>query len=82
MEILVMLLGIYLVPTIVALARGHSSTAAVIIINVFLGWTLVGWVLALAWAAAHFTPKPLPILDLGQYPRLPPRRPVVSRSSP
>lgn len=73
MELLVALLLIYFVPTIVALSRGHSSTAAIIVVNVFLGWTFVGWVGALAWAAAHFTPKPLPVLDLKYYPRLPPR---------
>lgn len=74
MEVLASLLAIYFAPTIVAIVRGHSSMAAIIIVNVFLGWTFVGWVVALAWAAAHFKPKPLPILDLAQYPRLPRRR--------
>jgi hypothetical protein len=74
MELLALLAAVYFVPSVVAIARGHSSTAAIIIINIFLGWTFVGWVGALAWAAAHFRPKPLPILDLAHYPRLPPLR--------
>lgn len=75
MEILILLLGFYFIPTIVSLARGHTCTVPIVIINVFLGWTLLGWVGALAWAAAPFKPAPLPILDLGNYPRLAPRRP-------
>jgi T4 superinfection immunity protein len=42
--------GLYLVPTIVAVARKVSNQGSVIVINLFLGWTLVGWVMALAMA--------------------------------
>jgi hypothetical protein len=41
---------LYLLPTIVALVRGYSSRASVAAINIFLGWTLVGWAVALSWA--------------------------------
>lgn len=46
-----LLLGVYFLPTVVAFARGVSSAWSVAIINVFLGWTLIGWVVALAMAA-------------------------------
>jgi hypothetical protein len=72
MELLIALLVGYFVPTIIALARGHKFATPIMIINIFLGWTLVGWVGALAWAAAPFTPAELPILELKHYPRLPP----------
>lgn len=39
----------YLVPTIVAVIRGHQ-VGMVAVINVFLGWTIIGWVVALAIA--------------------------------
>ena len=42
------LLSIYFVPTIVAFSRHVSSAWSVVVINVFLGWTLIGWVVALA----------------------------------
>ena len=36
-----------------ALIGKHSNNAqAILILNLFLGWTLVGWVVALVWAAA------------------------------
>lgn len=41
---------IYFVPTIVAFGRGHKNALAIFILNLFLGYTLVGWVIALIWA--------------------------------
>lgn len=50
MELIILLL-IYFIPWIVAMSRGSKRTAGVFVVNLFLGWTLLGWVLALAWAA-------------------------------
>jgi hypothetical protein len=41
--------GVYLIPLWVAWLR-HHQTGMVAILNVFLGWTLIGWVVALAIA--------------------------------
>lgn len=30
-------------------------TAAIFVVNLFLGWTLIGWVVALAWAVTKPT---------------------------
>jgi hypothetical protein len=47
------LLGLlYFLPTVIALQANTSTTAAAVIINVFLGWTFIGWVVALALAAS------------------------------
>ena len=43
-------LGMYFIPTIVAVVRGHHNTPAIVVINVLLGWALAGWAVALAWA--------------------------------
>lgn len=45
-----LLLSMYLLPSIVACARGHKDGVSIFVLNIFLGWTLVGWVCALAWA--------------------------------
>ncbi len=42
----------YFIPTIVALSRGMHNKGSIIVVNVFLGWTLIGWVVALAMACA------------------------------
>jgi hypothetical protein len=41
---------IYFLPTGIALWRRHANWIAILIVNFFLGWTLVGWVVALAWS--------------------------------
>ena len=48
----IMLIGfaLYFVPTIVAHFNKKTNFAAIFILNIFLGWTLVGWVIALVWA--------------------------------
>lgn len=48
--ILLLALCLYFVPTLVAVRRLHVSRAGIAVINVFLGWTFLGWVVALAWA--------------------------------
>ena len=45
-------LAVYFMPTIVAMLAGHQNTLAIFILNLFLGWTLVGWVIALVWACS------------------------------
>ncbi len=48
--LLLILLCVYFVPTAVAVKRAHHQLSAILIVNVFLGWTFIGWVVALAMA--------------------------------
>lgn len=41
---------IYLIPTFVAYKRKHTYKVAIILLNIFLGWTFIGWVGTLIWA--------------------------------
>jgi hypothetical protein len=45
-----MLLAIYFIPSIVASVRHHRNKLAITVLNVFGGWTVIGWVVALVWA--------------------------------
>lgn len=51
-DIILMLvfLGIYFFPTIVAGIRKSNSLTQVFVLNLFLGWTILGWIIALIWA--------------------------------
>ncbi|MFF4583619.1 superinfection immunity protein [Streptomyces sp. NPDC001373] len=51
-------LVLYFVPTVVALGRTVPNRGSVIVVNIFLGWTLIGWVVALAMAARSKAPAP------------------------
>jgi hypothetical protein len=50
MSVLLFLLGMYFLPSIVAGVRGHQSTAAIFVLNMLLGWTMIGWIVALIWS--------------------------------
>jgi hypothetical protein len=54
--LLILLVAAYLMPTIIASVRGVPNLGSVIVVNLFLGWTLVGWVVALAMAARSAPP--------------------------
>jgi Superinfection immunity protein len=40
----------YMLPTSIAIARNHKNAAPIAVVNLFLGWTMLGWVVAFAWA--------------------------------
>lgn len=54
--LLIVLAALYLLPTVVALLRLRHNTMAIFALNLFLGWSLVGWVLALVWALSSAAP--------------------------
>jgi hypothetical protein len=48
--ILLVLLGLYFIPTIIAVGREHKNCLAIFVLNLLLGWTFIGWVIALVWS--------------------------------
>ncbi len=44
---------IYLIPGAVAWHRKHNNRNAIIMLNILLGWTFLGWVDALVWALTN-----------------------------
>lgn len=50
MMLLVCAVFIYLIPSVVAFSKGHRNAMAILMLNVLLGWTFLGWVAALVWA--------------------------------
>lgn len=59
--LLVVAIAVYFVPAMVAKKRNHSNATPVFLVNLFLGWTVIGWIAALIWANtdnANPPPKP------------------------
>lgn len=69
--------ALYLLPTYEGWNKEHPNLVSIALVNIFLGWSLIGWVIALVWAfrkpepsgSAHKTenfayapPAPLPPL--------------------
>jgi len=40
----------YFLPSIIALVRSKRDVTGIVLLNFFLGWTMIGWVVALIWA--------------------------------
>jgi hypothetical protein len=53
----------YFIPGMVAYWRHHSRPQVVLLFNLLIGWTLIGWVITLVWAIANpeagITPAPM-----------------------
>jgi hypothetical protein len=52
MTFVLTLFVMYWLPTIIAIARHTPSALGIAAFNFFLGWTVIGWILALIWALA------------------------------
>lgn len=44
---------IYFLPSIVSERRKKRNAGAILMLNLFLGWTFLGWVVALVWACTE-----------------------------
>jgi hypothetical protein len=52
----VALIALYFLPTIVAASRAKAhGGGGVFLVNLFFGWTLIGWLLAFVWACSGKT---------------------------
>lgn len=44
------ILLMYFLPSVIASSREHKNKPAIVVLNLFLGWTGLGWIVALIWA--------------------------------
>lgn len=53
MKTIVMLMFVcaaYFAPALTATNRKHANAMAIFALNLFLGWTMIGWIISLVWA--------------------------------
>jgi hypothetical protein len=50
-------IALYLSPAFIARVRQHPNASAIFVLDLVLGWTLVGWVGALVWAHTEHSPN-------------------------
>jgi hypothetical protein len=46
----------YFLPSIIALARSKRDLLSIFLLNLFLGWSVIGWVVALVWSVKGDSP--------------------------
>lgn len=66
MTFFLVLFVFYWLPTIIAIARHTHSALGVAALNFFLGWTVVGWVMALLWALAASPARQVIVIENGR----------------
>jgi uncharacterized membrane protein len=42
---------LYMLPTLIAFGREHPRRQDVAVVNILLGWTLIGWIAVFLWAS-------------------------------
>ncbi len=52
---LIALVALYFLPSVIALGRGTKARGLQFPVNLLFGWTAIGWLLALVWAASSRT---------------------------
>ena len=48
--IIIAIFGLYLLPALISFLRRYKNWMAIFFLNLFLGWTGIGWVVALVWS--------------------------------
>ena len=48
--LVVLIFTIYFLPTLLAFLRQHKNKLAIFLLNLLLGWTVLGWVVSLVWS--------------------------------
>ncbi len=52
--------AIYFIPSVIAYSRSARNFLAIFLLNLFLGWSLVGWLGSLIWALVDDKKEPAP----------------------
>ena len=66
---IVVLALMYFVPTLVAALRRTTNRNSVAVVNLLLGWTFIGWVVALAMSASGHIDPPTPVIHRPTQPQ-------------
>ena len=51
--LLALLAAFYLLPSIIAISKGLRNAGAICAMNILLGWSLIGWIVALIWSLTN-----------------------------
>lgn len=50
MHFLIFTVGLYFLPAIIAAVRHTHNSTGILLLNIFFGWTVIGWFIALLMA--------------------------------
>jgi hypothetical protein len=76
---MILLLALYFLPTILGWKKRNAGAIAVL--NFLLGWTVIGWIVALIWALTNDAPDPRVVVQSSLAPAAPMLCPKCGRYS-
>jgi len=68
---------IYFAPTFIAVKRDHPNMTSILLLNLFLGWSFIGWVIALIWS---FSATSIVVTSEKEENKTLPKKPVENES--
>jgi hypothetical protein len=69
MSFILFLIAMYWLPTLIAIVRQTPSALGVAMLNFFLGWTVIGWIMALVLALASHAGPHVIVIENGRVVR-------------
>jgi hypothetical protein len=48
--LVILIFVFYFLPALIAFLRQHKNKLAIFLLNLLLGWTVLGWVVSLVWS--------------------------------
>lgn len=74
--------ALYFLPTIIALTQHRRNVLAIALVNIFLGWSFLGWIVALVMAVTKDV-QPIQVVHVHQqFVQPPPASPPGSNAPP
>lgn len=55
----------YFLPTLISQYRNHPNATSIFLLDLFLGWTFIGWLAALIWSASAIAAKLVQTASVG-----------------
>lgn len=50
MLVIVLCIAVYFIPTVIAFMKQRTNKVSILLVNIFFGWSFIGWFIALIWA--------------------------------
>lgn len=57
MEILLLFIIMYFLPSILAGTRQHNESGTIFMLNLLLGWTVIAWIITFFWSLGGNTKR-------------------------
>jgi hypothetical protein len=51
--VIILSIALYFLPSMIAIGKQKNNAVAIIVLNIFFGWSVIGWFIALVWSLCN-----------------------------